>query len=494
MVSKEGGMAMKAKVMLITPPYHAGILESAGRWLNLAFVYLAGHLRAAGFEPIYYDAMTSGDSLSQIRRRIETEKPDFVATTAYTSSIYAALEVLRVAKEVNPQIRTIIGGVHAHFQYAEVLTQPPGAGYVDFVVRGEGEITLAELITCLVHDEDPDSVRGLAYLRDGQVRLTPARPFISDLDSLIPAWDLVDWDLYTFFPLKGSRLAIINTSRGCPHGCTFCSQQKFWSQSYRQRRADLVVDEILYLNSKYGVNVFMFSDEYPTYDARRWEEILDRLIRLDLGIHILLETRVNDIIRDREILWKYRKAGVLHIYVGVEATNQESLDTFKKDVTCQNCVEAIRLINDHGMVSECSFIIGLPNETEATIRQTLELAKYYNPDLPHFLHLAVWPYADNAEELQQYVVTRDYAKYNFINPIIKPINMSLAEIEQALIGCYRDFYLDKVRQYRRLPDEFKRNYLLTSLKMMMQNSFLKQYLKESGEMPESIREVFENAC
>lgn len=483
---------MTTKVMLITPPYHTGILESAGSWLNLGFIYMAGYLRAAGYEPVYYDAMTRMDNLVQIKQRIQVEKPDIVATTAYTSSIYAALDILRVAKGVNPDIITVIGGVHAHFMYVEVLTEPPGAGYVDFVIRGEGEITLTELVRCLEQGGDPHEVLGLVYLRNDEVILTSPRPLVSDLDSLVAAWDLVDWDLYTFYPLPGSRLAIINTSRGCLHSCTFCSQQKFWDKTYRQKSARSVVKEILYLNSTYGVDVFMFSDEYPTYDAQRWEAILDELIELNLDIHILMETRVNDIIRDKEILWKYRKAGILHIYVGVEATNQQSLDIFKKDVTCQNCVEAIRLINDQGMISECSFILGLPSETPETVQQTLDLAKYYNADLPHFLHLAVWPYADNAKELDSYVLTRDYSKYNFINPIIKPINMTEEEIKEALVYCYKQFYKDKVLEYDQLQDEFKRTYLLDSLKMMMKQSFLKEYMGDSSTMPKSIRKLLKS--
>ena len=486
------------KVLLITPPYHTGILESAGGWLNLGFAYMAGQLRKARFTPVYYDAMTKMDTLDEIKVRISQETPDYIATTAYTSSINAALEVLQAAKEIDPTIVTIIGGVHAHFMYEEVLRAEPGLGTVDFVIRGEGEETLVELIEILETSDTArpvqlERVSGLAYIAGGELIVTPPRPLIADLDTLSPAWDLLEWDLYTFYPMPGSTLAIINTSRGCLHSCTFCSQQKFWQQSYRQRSAEAVVEEMIMLKTKYGVDVFMFSDEYPTYDGERWEKILDMLIQRQLGVHILMETRVNDILRDRDILWKYKEAGVLHIYVGVEATTQETLDVFKKDVSCQNCQEAIQLINDNGMISECSFILGLPDETPVSIAQTLQLAKYYNPDLPHFLHLAVWPYADNYNELKEFVITRDYAKYNFINPVIKPVAMTEDEIKKALIDCYQDFYMDKVKEYLELKDDFKRNYLLKSLKLMMEKSFLREYIAGSGPIPESIRELIQEA-
>ncbi|MDI3280737.1 MAG: cobalamin-dependent protein, partial [Bacillota bacterium] len=93
--AKLGQRGAGRKVLLVTPPYHAGVLESAGRWPHLGFIYIAGHLRAAGFQPVLYDAMTKGHTLDQIRRRLAEEQPAYVGSTAYTSSIYAAQDVLR---------------------------------------------------------------------------------------------------------------------------------------------------------------------------------------------------------------------------------------------------------------------------------------------------------------------------------------------------------------------------------------------------------------
>ena len=161
---------MAQKLLLITPPYHAGVVESAGRWPHLGFIYVAGHSRAAGFEVEIYDAMTKGHELHQIQEHIARAQPDFVGSTAYTSSLYAAADVLRAAKEVDPRITTIIGGIHATFCYQEVLKDFP---WVDFVVRGEGELTTPELLRCLVAGGDVSHVAGIAYRKDGQVVATP---------------------------------------------------------------------------------------------------------------------------------------------------------------------------------------------------------------------------------------------------------------------------------------------------------------------------------
>jgi len=494
---------MSKKLLLITPPYHAGVVEAAGSWPHLGFVYIAGHVRAAGFDVEIYDAMTKGHSLEQIRARITAVKPDLLGTTAYTSSINDALAVLEEAKEVDPGIITLLGGIHANFCYEELLRDHPEV--LDIVVRGEGEITTPELMSILLTEGTVKSsgvdgfpagtglagVSGIAYREKGQVCVNPARPFVEDLDSLIPAWDLVEWEDYSFYVMPGSRLGIVNSSRGCINECSFCSQQKFWHRTYRERSPEKFVQELEFLRDSFGVNVVMLSDEYATRNRERWERILDMIIERKTGVYLLLETCVGDIIRDADIMWKYKQAGVLHIYVGVEATNQEKLDLFKKNIACEQSREAIRLINEAGMLTECSFVLGMPDETQESIARTLDLAKHYNPDFAHFLLIAPWPYADVYEELKDYVVERDFAKYNFVEPVVKPLNMTIAEISRAVIDCYRQYYMEKVREYDSLEDRFKRDYLLRSMKVMMENSFLVKHIMGMGEIPEEVRKYLD---
>ncbi|MDA8234393.1 MAG: cobalamin-dependent protein [Clostridia bacterium] len=473
------------KLLLITPPYHAGVVEAAGKWPHLGFIYIAGHVRAAGYQVKIYDAMTKNHTLEQIREEIVCYQPDYVASTGYTSSVNAAIDVLRVAKEIKSSIVTLLGGIHANFCYDEILQKHPNT--VDYVVRGEGEETVPELIRALESQGNLDEVQGIAFRQGDQVIVTPQRPFIHDLDSLIPAWDLVDWEDYTFHVMPGSRLGLVNSSRGCPHDCCFCSQQKFWFKTYRQRSAESFIEELEQLRDTYGVTIVMLSDEYPTRDRERWEKILDLMIEREVKVDLLLETCVPDVLRDADIMWKYRKAGVLHIYVGVEATNQETLDLFKKNIEVQQSKEAIRLINEAGMLTECSFVLGLPHETPESIRRTLELAKHYDPDFAHFLMIAPWPYADIYPDLKDHIVDWDYSKYNFVEPIVKPITMTKEEIGQAVVDCYREYYMSRVKEYPNIKDEFKRDYLIRSMKMMMENSFLARFIKGLGEIPDEIK-------
>jgi anaerobic magnesium-protoporphyrin IX monomethyl ester cyclase len=474
------------KVALVTPPYHSGVVETAGTWPNAAFVYIAGALREAGVEPVLYDAMTMDHDLDRIATELERISPDMVLTTAYTSSYPKAAALLRLAKETLPGVVTGIGGVHAHFMYEEVLTEDGDA--VDYVFRGEAEASLPELISCLDAGCDPADVAGIAFVRDGTVVATPVRPWCESLDELPTAWDIVDWDLYRFYPLPDRHLAVVSTSRGCDQECTFCSQQAFWKQTWRARSAESVVDELEMLRDRFGVGVMMFSDETPTLERERWERMLDLIIERDLGLHLLMETRVDDILRDEDILHKYREAGVRHVYVGVERTDQASLDMFKKNTKVEMGKRAIELINSLDMISETSLVLGLPDDTHETIQATFDLAVHYDPDLAFFLTIAPWPYSDIYAELEPYIESFDYEDYNLVAPVVKPKAMTRDELMEEIIDCYRRFYMGKLKKVPSMT-KTKRDYFTVTMKLLMENSYLRQFMGGLGKMPAEVNEL-----
>ncbi len=478
---------MLSRIVLVTPPYHSGVVETAGSWPNVAFVYLAGALREAGFDPIIYDAMTAHHDMDRIAAELERYAPDMVLTSAYTPSYPAAARMLRVAKETLPGVITGIGGVHSHFMYDEVLTKDGDA--VDFVVRGEGERTLPELVQCLNAGDNLAKVEGIAYRdENGAVLATPARPFVHDLDSLPTAWDLVDWSLYRFYPLPDTKLAILSTSRGCDQSCTFCSQQVFWNKTWRARSAESVIAEMEMLRDRFGVGVVMFADETPTLDETRWHALLDGLIEREVGSHILMETRVDDVLRDQAIMDRYHGAGINHVYLGVERTDQTTLDLFKKNTEVEMGKRALDLVNGHDMISETSLVLGLPTDTPETIEATFQLAQHYNPDLAFFLTIAPWPYADIYEDLKPHIVSYDYEDYNLVAPVVKPIAMEIDELMEQVINCYRRFYMGKLKSIATMST-FKREYFMVTMKLLMENSYLRQHMGGLGSMPKEVERL-----
>jgi anaerobic magnesium-protoporphyrin IX monomethyl ester cyclase len=464
------------------------VVESAGTWLNVGFVYIAGALRAAGYEVDYYDAMSLWHKWPEIEARIRAFNPDVVATTSFTASVAHALELTALAKKINPEIVTVHGNVHATFLYQEMLEAEHDT--VDFIVRGEGEVTLVSLLNCLNAGGDPALVQGLAFWREGAVVATPKAAYIKDLDALPLAWDLVEWPIYSYRAKNNARLAIVSSSRGCMEKCSFCSQQLFWSQSWRARSPENFVAELELLRDAYGVEVAMLSDEIPTFDRERWVRILDLMIERKVGVKLLLETRVDDILRDEDIMHRYREAGVEHIYVGVEACDQATLDLFNKNTKVGQSKAAIDIINNADIVSETSFVLGMPDDTPESIAAVIELAKHYNPDMGFFLAIAPWPYAELYPALEPYVATKDYRKYNLVEPVVKPKNMTLEELERELGKAAQKFFMHKFQNLHELSP-WKQEFMLSVLDLLINHSYLagqmKSAMRQGGkEMPPEV--------
>jgi anaerobic magnesium-protoporphyrin IX monomethyl ester cyclase len=478
----------RPRVLLVTSPYHSGVVEAAGVWLPLAFVYLAGEARRAGAEVRILDAMSLFSSHADIARVIEEFRPDVVGTTAITATEPDARVICETAKRWNPGVRTVVGNVHATFCWEDVLSDP----HVDFVVRGEGEATFADLVRALAAGGAPADlarVDGLAWKRDGAPVSNAPRPLAADLDAFEPAWDLVDWPLYRYRPSPAGRLAIVSSARGCSQRCAFCSQQRFWARSWRGRDPLAFVEELEALRDRHGVRVAMLSDETPTSSRPRWERILDLLVERGTGVELLMETRVDDILRDEAILPRYRAAGVSHVYVGVESVSQSTLDLYQKDIQVADSKRAIDLINEHGMVSETSFVLGTPEETAESVRRTVELAKWYAPDMAFFLALTPWPYADIAPQLESRIATRDYRRYNLVEPVLKPDAMTLEELHRELHRATGHFFHDKFKNLGRLTPQ-KREFMVRVLKLLIENSYLGDEMRRMAghaQMPESVK-------
>ena len=467
------------KILFVTPPYHSGVDEIAGRWIPLGLVYLAGAARQAGLTAEIYDAMAKGDAYPEIELRFRDAMADYVATSAITATINEAIKTLELAKRIKPDTITILGGVHPTFMYEEVLAD---SSAVDYIVIGEGEVTVRHLLEALEAGENPEAVPGIAFRRDGTLVKTGRRPLMTTIDDLPAAWDLLEWGDYYSLVIPDSRMGAISTSRGCSHDCTYCSQQKFWEQSWRARDPQKVADELEYLHTTHGLTVFLITDEYPTKNRERWEALLDAVIAKKLPVHLLMETRAADIIRDRDIIWKYRKAGIIYISTGVETAGQGAAVDVK---------EVFDILREQEIVSEASFMIGFPDETSESIKKTMQLVQHLNPDIANFFTYIPWPYAEGYAGLKHLIRVDDYGKYNMVDPVLEPHNMSILQIEVAIADGYRRFYMGKIMEYMTMKATFKRDYLMRITKLFMGSSFVMKKLGIGilGKIPAKMQEI-----
>jgi anaerobic magnesium-protoporphyrin IX monomethyl ester cyclase len=463
------------RVLLFHPNYHSGGAEIAGNWPPAWAAYLAGALEQAGYDDIrFVDAMTDDLSDEQVREILRAETPDLVGCTAITPAIYKAERLLEIAKEEHPEAVTVLGGVHGTFMFKQVLAEAP---WIDAVVRGEGETVLVNLVGAIAEGRWPGertSVRGIAFADDGQVVATPAEPTIKDVDSIAPDWGILEWSKYVYIP-TGTRVAIPNFARGCPFTCSFCSQWKFW-RDYRLRDPTAVVDEIESLVREHDVGFFILADEEPTIHRKKFIEFCEELEARQLPVLWGINTRVTDILRDEEYLPLYRRAGLIHVSLGTEAASQLQLDRFQKETTVAQNKKAIALLRRHGIVSEAQFIVGLENETKATLEETYRMARDWNPDMANWAMYTPWPFSDLFKELGDKVEVYDFDKYNFVTPIIKPDAMDRATLLDRVMHNYRRFYIrHALFEYPWTWNRQKRRYLMGCLKAFAKSGFQRKF-------------------
>lgn len=463
-----------SKILFITAPYHCWGVQVVGTWPPLHLAYLAGAALEAGHEARIFDAMNKGLNFEDIRQEIARFQPDYVMTLDYlpvtgaisTATVPDALKILDVAKEVNPAIVTLLGGPHPTFMYNEIMDDTNN--HVDFILMGEPEQTLKQLLAALP-DGTAKSVKGVVYREGAKTVANEKQPHIVELDSLSPAWHLLDWDDYHYRVAPGGRMASILTSRGCDMECAFCSQRMFWREDWRCRKPEKVVEEMAYLIDTYNISFFTLIDAYPTKHRDRWELFLDLVIERKFGVLLLIETRVEDIIRDADILHKYREAGIIHIYIGAESADKDTLKSLNKGTSFEQNKQALDLCREAGIITEASFMIGFPNETWESIDNTIESAKYLNPDIAVFPVVTPMPFTPIHADMKDRIRVWDYSKYNLVTPIIEPFGMSMDEITQSLGTCYMKFYTEKVQEIVALEDGFKRRYMMSAFKLMMKD-------------------------
>ncbi len=462
------------RIMMIQPNYHSGGAEIAGNWPPSWVPYVGGALKKAGFDNIrFVDAMTDYIPDDVLATSVEKNQPDVVLATAITPMIYQSQKTLKIVREVCPQAKTILGGVHPTFMYSEVLNEAP---WVDYIIRGEGEEITVNLLRAIENgtdEQDRRDILGIAFLEDGKVVATPAHPPIKNLDILSPDWSLLNWERYIYTPLN-VRVAVPNFARGCPFRCRFCSQWKFW-RKYRSRTPKLFVDEIEELVKEYKVGFFILADEEPTIAKPRFVALCKELIDRKLDVHWGINTRVTDILRDEKELSLYRKAGLVHVSLGTEAAAQLNLNLFRKETTIEDNKRAVQLLRENGIVAEVQYIMGLENETLETIEETYRMARDWQADMTNWNMFTPWPFSELFEDVGDKVEVRDYSHYNFVTPIMKPNAITREQLLKGVLRNYARFYMWKTFEYWFEKDPFKRRYLLGCLWAFLKTTLNKRF-------------------
>jgi len=348
------------KVLLLSLP---GFDESDGCMFPLGIAYLASSLKSSNdVMALHFQKMRT--AYEGVEEALREFKPALVGISCTSFNRAFVRGMIRRVKKASPQTIVVTGGVHASFCPDHMLL-----GYgADIVVSGEGESTLSELCATLEKGGSLSEVKGIAYKVGGELKRTPPRPPITDLDSLpMPDFSYAE-DL-----IKRSGVGFIIASRGCPVCCSFCSTSSFWGQKVRMSSPMRVVDEMQALVANYGVKKIFFHDDTFNLGVARVLEICAEIKRRGLNVEWSCSCRVAPV--SYEMLSAMVDAGCSHICWGVESGSPEILARIGKKITPEHIRNAFELSAKFGeALSTGAFaMVGNPGETSKTIAETLAL-------------------------------------------------------------------------------------------------------------------------
>jgi anaerobic magnesium-protoporphyrin IX monomethyl ester cyclase len=290
-------------------------------------------------------------------------------------------EVARAVAAAMPGVHIVYGGVFPTYHWREILSDEP---HVSAIVRGEGEDTALRLMSALRHGERLEDVAGIAYRDADGPRATRPASLIRDLDAYRIGWELIDHARYSYW--GGLRAVVVQFSRGCPHLCNYCGQRGFWTR-WRHRDPVLFAKELARLHRDYGVKVFNFADENPTVSKKAWRAFLEALIAENVDLILVGSTRADDIVRDADILHLYKKAGWARFLLGLENTDEKTLELIRKGASVATDREAIRLMRQHGILSMATWVVGFEEETDRDHWRGLRQLLSYDPDQVQMLYV-----------------------------------------------------------------------------------------------------------
>ncbi|MAF13905.1 MAG: hypothetical protein CMI53_03360 [Parcubacteria group bacterium] len=362
------------KIFILNPFLFTGKLKTLSRRRQpLGLAYIASLLRDK-HEIRLLDANVLKLDFASTIEKIRKFKPDMLILTStpmdrweVPSHAHIKLLIDNLVNTINSvEIKhTILLGSHGTVKPEWILERAK----VDYVIRGEPELTTVDLVNTLVAGGDTSNVAGISYVKDGQITNNPDARRNKSLDEMpYPAFDLLPMDKYSYsFPDIPKPFSLMITSRGCPFNCTYCLK-KMMDKLYIVRSPESVVAEMKYLAENYGIKGIYFQDWEFLIIHSRVEKICDLIIEAGLDIKWGANARVSDLTDER--VAKMKKAGCVRINIGFESGSQKVLDMAKKQVKMSETQNSIDICKKHNINIGAYSILNLPGETRQTIAET----------------------------------------------------------------------------------------------------------------------------
>lgn len=406
----------------------------------LGIMGIAAFLDARGIDTEIIDCYGTHLTGKELADEIIRRGPDGVGFSCTTSSFLEGYRIAELLKEMRPDLPIVFGGAHACSVGSSLLDSFPA---IDYLVLGEGEQTLFELAAAGFRNGE--AVPGVAFRRDGQAALSAPRSLIANLDDLpFPAYRrLPDFPRRYNLPLFSYPTApntSIISSRGCPYNCSYCDRSVF-SRGFRFNSPDYITDHMSMLHRDFGIRHVFFYDDLFTFDRKRVAEFCELKERKRIPVTYNCIARLEHV--DDELLGLLKRSGCWQVNFGIESGDPEVLKKHRKFYDLDEVQRKLGMVRKAGMRVKGLFMIGLPGETEETIRRTIDYALQLPLDEVNVTKFTPFPGAPIYRDIrEQGEFNEEWPLMNCVNFVFIPRGMTKDQLE----GLYNEFIS---RFYRR---------------------------------------------
>jgi len=428
-------------------------------WPPLGLAYIGAVLEEAGMKVKLLDAAALRMPIEETVKKTIKASPDYIIVNTATITFSSDMEVAKAAKKALGGIKIIVLGTHVTALPKETLEE----GTADYIVLGEPDFVLRDLILTLEKGKSPKKIRGIGY-RDGKKSVvTGIAPPIENLDELpFPARHLYPKDADYFNPLaKRLPYTTALSSRGCPFNCVYCTSIILYGHRFRARSPENVVQEIERCIDG-GYKELFYRDETFTFDKKRVQEITKLIKERGLDITWMANSRVNTI--DLKTAKAMKESGCHMLKFGVESGNQKILNNLRKGIKLEQTREAFKICKETGISAVAHMMFGSPGETEETVQDSINLIKEIKPDYASFNITTAYPGTPLWEMIGDKVGVKNASSYDIETTLEKTsfnqywCELSQSELDRLYNKAYNEFYfrpsyiLGRLAKQRSLKD------------------------------------------
>lgn len=461
---------------------------SAKTWRapNLAISSIAGNIQPHHEVSLADLVLKRKTLLTSIKETIEGYHPEVIGLSAMTFQFDTARRIAAFIKSLHKEIKIAIGGYHATLMYEEIASSDDCKSF-DYIIRGEGEKTFADMLDAIEGKREWKYIAGLSYRCNGDIVHNPPRP-LENLDTLqLPRRDARIWGGYLF---SGKGLDMVETSRGCTMTCNFCSMNRMYGRTFRTYSFERIMQDLANAK-KNGARYITFSDDNITMNVKRFESLCDAIVSAGHNdLRYIVQASTTGIASSPVLAQKMARAGIQIVFLGIENVSERNLKLMNKGNMLEKTNRAIEYLHGNNILIVGGMILGHAEDKEEDIAQNFEFFDKANIDF--YGEQIITPYPKTGMRdilIKEGLVTNayDYRKYNGFWANVRTKYLSSEDLQ-----FLRWKYKRKYSTFFKTTPVFKANFSMVNLLRVL---ILRPYYRIKNfitSMGKKERDIFEN--